>query len=160
MPASSITLPSSLIKRLLEAALATPDAEVCGLIGHRPETGYEVYPVANIARHPRSRFELDPAGQIEAMRRMRENGEALFAIYHSHPDAPARPSAIDIEQASYPEVLNLIISLQQRDAPGIRGWWLAGDGAEEAEIVIADNAEPSHSGDNRTRLPRRRRGSQ
>lgn len=155
MPARSITLPSSLIKPLLEAAQTTPEVEVCGLIGHRPGSGYRIYPVDNVARHPQSRFELDPAGQVAAMRRMRERGEKLFAIYHSHPDAPARPSAIDIEQASYPEALNLIISLQQRDAPEIRGWWLAGAGAEEAEIYIAGNAQQSRSGDNRTRLPRR-----
>lgn len=136
MPASSITLPPSLIKPLLEAALATPEVEVCGLIGHRPETGYEIYPVANVARHPQTRFELDPAGQIAAMRCMREHGEALFAIYHSHPDAPARPSAVDIEQASYPEALNLIISLQDRDAPELRGWWICEDGVGEVKIEI------------------------
>lgn len=140
MPASSITLPSSLIKPLLEAALATPEVEVCGLIGHRPGSGYRIYPVDNVARHPQSRFELDPAGQIEAMRGMRENGEALFAIYHSHPDAPARPSAIDIEQASHPGALNLIISLQERDAPELRGWWISEDGVEEVKIEIGSAA--------------------
>lgn len=136
MPARSITLPHTLIKPLLETALTTPEVEVCGLIGYRPETGYAIYPVANVARHPQLRFELDPAGQIAALRTMREHGAALFAIYHSHPDAPARPSPIDIEQASYPEALNLIISLQDRDAPEVRGWWIDGDRVEEAEIVI------------------------
>ncbi|BAZ95203.1 metal-dependent proteiase [Thiohalobacter thiocyanaticus] len=137
MPARSITLPSSLIKPLLETALTTPEVEVCGLIGHRPEAGYDIYPVANVAQHPQSRFELDPAGQIAAMRTMREKGETLFAIYHSHPDAPARPSTTDIEQAAYPEALNLIISLQDRDAPEVRGWWIRGGDAREAVIVIA-----------------------
>ncbi|HSH29452.1 MAG TPA: M67 family metallopeptidase [Thiohalobacter sp.] len=140
MPVRSITLPRSLIKPLLEAALTTPEVEVCGLIGHGPEGGYRIYPVENAAQHPQSRFELDPAGQIEAIRRMRERGEALFAIYHSHPDAPARPSAIDIEQASYPEALNLIISLQDRNAPEVRGWWIRGGEIREAEIVIASAA--------------------
>ena len=136
MSARSITLPRSLIKPLLEAALDAPQVEICGLIGHAPQTGYQVYPVANVARHPQARFELDPAGQIAAMRRMRERGETLFAIYHSHPDAPARPSAVDIDQAAYPKALNLIISLQDREAPELRGWWIGGDGAEEADILI------------------------
>jgi len=136
MSARSISLPRSLIKPLLEAALDAPELEVCGLIGHGPETGYRVYPIANVAQHPRCRFELDPAGQIAAMRCMRERGEALFAIYHSHPDAPARPSTIDIDRAAYSEALYLIISLQHRNGPEVRGWWIGGDGAEEADIVI------------------------
>lgn len=140
MPERSITLPRALIKSLLDAALATPEVEICGLIGHRPELGYRLYPVDNIAQHPESRFELDPAGQIAALRAMREAGEALFAIYHSHPEAPARPSVVDIEQAAYPEALNLIISLQNADAPELRGWWIGGGGVEEAEIVIGSAA--------------------
>lgn len=135
MPGRSITLPRSLIKSLLDAALATPEVEICGLIGHHSETGYRVYPIANVAQHPQARFELDPAGQIGAMRRMRERGETLFAIYHSHPDAPARPSAVDIDQAAYPEALNLIISLQDRDAPEVKGWWIRDGMAEEATVT-------------------------
>ncbi len=55
---------------------------------------------------------------------MRENGEALFAIYHSHPTSPAEPSAIDLELAAYPDALYLIISLNTKGVLEMRGFRL------------------------------------
>ena len=55
---------------------------------------------------------------------MRENGEELFAIYHSHPHAPATPSATDLQQAAYPTALYLIISLNTKGVLELQGFRL------------------------------------
>ncbi|MGM0594050.1 MAG: Mov34/MPN/PAD-1 family protein [Pseudomonadota bacterium] len=121
---AEVTLPRELINQLLAHAQHSPEAEVCGLIGSRDERAFNVYPVDNVATEADHLFAMDPQQQIEAMRRMREAGEALFAIYHSHPHAPAEPSARDLREAAYPEALYLIISLNTEGVLEMRGFRL------------------------------------
>ncbi|BCX88782.1 [CysO sulfur-carrier protein]-S-L-cysteine hydrolase [Methylomarinovum tepidoasis] len=134
----TIVLPRSLVTRLLHQAQSRPDYEVCGLIGARDGKPVSVYPVANVATDPERHFEMDPAGQIQAMKTMRQRGETLFAIYHSHPHAPPFPSREDIQSVSYPEALSLIISLNTKGVLEIRGFRLEGRRPEEVELVMEE----------------------
>ena len=81
---------------------------------------------------------MNPKEQIAAMRDMRERGEDIFAIYHSHPAAPAFPSAIDLAQANYPETLYLIISLQTRGVLEMQGFVLRGTNVTEVPLEIVE----------------------
>lgn len=117
-------LPRPLVNQLLTHAQHSPDVEVCGLIGRAGDGGLNVYPVANVAGEADHLFAMDPKQQIDAMRRMRESGEELFAIYHSHPHAPAEPSVRDLSEAAYPEALYLIISLNTKGVLEMRGFRL------------------------------------
>src|SRR6185295_12507243 len=45
------------------------------------------------------RFRVGPDDYRAAEKRARELGATLVGFYHSHPDAPARPSAYDLEHA-------------------------------------------------------------
>lgn len=119
-----VTLPRELINRLLGHAQHSPETEVCGLIARDANKLFKVYPVDNVARERDHLFAMDPKGQIDAMRQMRENNEELFAIYHSHPHAPAEPSLRDLEEAAYPEALYLIISLNTKGVLEMRGFRL------------------------------------
>jgi proteasome lid subunit RPN8/RPN11 len=47
---------------------------------------------------------------------MEAAGLDLAAIFHSHPNGPAEPSATDVAQAYYPEAAYLILS------PAAAGW--------------------------------------
>ena len=78
---------------------------------------------------------MDPRDQIDALREMRERGESLFAIYHSHPDSPPAPSETDLKQAGYPEALYLIISLDTKGVLEMRGWRLT-PRWEEVELLV------------------------
>jgi proteasome lid subunit RPN8/RPN11 len=133
--ASEVQLPRTLVNQLLHASQLSPEAEVCGLIGLGP-TGTTLYPVANVARDAARRFELDPKGQIAAMRAMRDRGERLFAIYHSHPHSPAWPSARDLEQAAYRDALYLIVSLNTRGVLEMRGFRLTEAGVVEVALAL------------------------
>lgn len=107
-----VTLSRPLVNQLLTQAQQQPQAEVCGLIGRDPLRGTShCYPVSNRADDPLHRYTLDPAEQIDARRRMRERGEDLFAIYHSHPQTAPLPSPTDLRLAQDSGVLYLIISL-------------------------------------------------
>jgi proteasome lid subunit RPN8/RPN11 len=130
----TVVLPISLVELILDQARATPEVEVCGLIAAANGQPVRVIPVRNVSPQPRRLFAMDPAGQIAAHRSMRERAETLFGIYHSHPDGPAEPSVIDLEQAAYPEALYLIVSLRHRDAPELRGFRLRHGRASEVRL--------------------------
>lgn len=126
-------LPSALRRRILEHALSAPDEEVCGLIGGRLGRAASYHPVANDAEDRASRFLMDPQQQIDGMRRMRDAGETLLGIFHSHPRGPAAPSAVDLELAAYPGVAYLIASLDARELK-LRAWFF--DGHAFSEIAL------------------------
>lgn len=107
----TVDLPRSLVNQLLKQAQVSAQREVCGLISAVDGVPVHVYPVENIASDPEHLFAMDPTAQISAMRDMREKKETLFAVYHSHPAAPAFPSKLDAEQFDYPDALYLIVSL-------------------------------------------------
>ncbi|BBA35252.1 Mov34/MPN/PAD-1 family protein [Methylocaldum marinum] len=117
-----IHIPRTLVNQLLRYAQTFPDVEICGLVGAKGGIPSHCYPVTNAAPTPDCRFQMEPREQIEAMRQMRERGEELFAIFHSHPAAPAELSAIDLEQAAYPDALYLIISLNTKGVLEMRGF--------------------------------------
>jgi len=121
----SPTLPAALRQRMLEQALARPGEEVCGLIGGRAGAAVSYYPVANDAPDRALTFLMNAAAQIDAMRRMRETGEELLGIFHSHPSGPAAPSARDLELAAYPGTIYFIVSLAGA-APELRAWYYDG----------------------------------
>ena len=137
MPQELVKLPRKLTNQLLHFAQMSSETEVCGLIGARHGIPTTCYPVKNIASAPTVRYELDPREQVEAMRRMRESGEKLFAIYHSHPQSPAEPSATDLASANYPEALYLIISLNTKGVLEMRGFRMdKNEPAKEVELIL------------------------
>jgi len=131
-------LPRTIANQLLRHAQQSPDKEICGLIASKNGIPARCYPVDNIASSPQRLFAMDPAQQIAALRAMRERGEELFAIYHSHPSAPAFPSATDLAQAQYPETLYLIISLQTRGVLEMQGFVLRDNNVREVPLEIID----------------------
>ncbi|MEW6039714.1 MAG: M67 family metallopeptidase [Pseudomonadota bacterium] len=138
MTKEQCAIPRHLVNQILHLAQASPGFEVCGLIGAAQGGRMRCYPVPNVADRPECRFLLDPKGQIEAMRAMRERGEELFAIFHSHPTAAAAPSSVDLEFAAYPEALHLIVSLNTKGVLELRGFRIGAAGAvSEVELLLA-----------------------
>jgi [CysO sulfur-carrier protein]-S-L-cysteine hydrolase len=139
MSSPDIQIPRKLTNQLLHLAQLSPDLEVCGLVGSQNGVPSRCYPVANVAEQPQQRFLLDAGQQISAMAKMRELGEELFAIYHSHPTAPAEPSIHDLEQAAYPEALCLIISLNTKGILEMRGFKIHQKTAVEIPLMMNDD---------------------
>ncbi len=135
-PDEYVPLPREVVTRILDHAQRHPDEEVCGLVSARDGRPLRVYPVPNVASRRTERFEMDPGAQIAALRCMRGRGEELFAIYHSHPHGPARPSAIDLAEAAYPEALYLIVSLDTRGVLDLRGFRIRDGQARELHLEL------------------------
>ncbi len=134
-----IQIPRKITNQLLHLAQISPDFEVCGLIGSKNGLPSHCYPVKNSAEIPRQRFLLDAKQQIAAMAKMRELGEELFAIYHSHPAAPALPSSADLELSAYPDALYLIISLNTKGILEMRGFKINQKTALEIPLILSDD---------------------
>lgn len=138
MNPEEIQIPRKITNQLLHFSQISPDTEVCGLIGSRQGIPASCYPVKNVAEQPQQRYLLDAKQQIEAMAKMRERNEELFAIYHSHPSSPATPSAIDQEMAAYPDALYLIISLNTKGVLELRGFRIRNKITQEVALVLAE----------------------
>ncbi|BAW81035.1 Mov34/MPN/PAD-1 family protein [Candidatus Nitrosoglobus terrae] len=135
-PIEQVILPRCIANQLLHQAQINPQGEICGLISAREGTPVTCYLINNIAPDPQQQFLMDPQDQIKAMRCMREQGEELFAIYHSHLDIPPWPSKSDLTQVAYPEALYLIISLSIKGVLEMRGFRLREGIYKEIELQL------------------------
>jgi proteasome lid subunit RPN8/RPN11 len=97
---------------LAHAREASPD-ECCGLVGgSREGRARAVYPLRNVATDPLTGYEAAPEELFAAQKWMRERGEQLLGIYHSHPRASDPfPSETDVRLAYYPSAIYFIIGL-------------------------------------------------
>lgn len=134
---SRMSIPRSIVNQILRQSQAQEEREVCGLLGGKDGMLTTCYPISNVANTPENLFMLDPRQQIDAMRHMRERGEELAAIYHSHPHSPARPSATDLAQAAYPEAIYLIVSLDTKGVLEMRAFHLGDHQVEDVELEMA-----------------------
>lgn len=84
--------------------------ECCGLLGGRDGLVSSVYRLRNIAENPLVEYEAAPEDLFVAQREMREKGETLLGIYHSHPrQSEPIPSETDMRRAFYPDAVYFIV---------------------------------------------------
>lgn len=114
--------------------------ECCGLIGGTEDgTAKSLYSLRNVAADKIVSYEAAPEDLFAAQRQMRERGEELLGIYHSHPrSAEPVPSETDVRLAYYPQAVYFIVGLAGPQ-PVIRAFRISErDGRwEEVEYVIA-----------------------
>jgi len=84
--------------------------EACGYLAEQDGLAEHMFRLTNVDQAP-DHFSMDPAEQFRTVREIRNRGLRLRAVYHSHPETPARPSAEDIRHAVDPHLSYLIISL-------------------------------------------------
>jgi proteasome lid subunit RPN8/RPN11 len=100
------------VEAMIAHARETAPEECCGLIGGTETQAASLYPLRNVTLNRESAYEAAPEELFAAQRQMRERGEGLLAIYHSHPRAAdPSPSATDVRLAYYPSAKYLIIGL-------------------------------------------------
>jgi proteasome lid subunit RPN8/RPN11 len=116
--------------------------ECCGfLVGRADGETVKVVstvPAANTRDDsPRNRFEIDPGDLVKTDRAARADGLGVIGFYHSHPDAPARPSEFDREHA-WAGYCYIIVSVQAGQTKEMRNWRLTEDHThfEEDEITM------------------------
>ncbi len=134
-------LPHRIYEEIIAHAREGYPEEICGLISGRVENGtgraYALYRARNVAEDRTVNYAVDPQTLLKQIE-FEERGEVLVAIYHSHPESPAYPSATDARQAYYPDSVYIICSLQDWEHPELRGWHLVQGPVDEIEEVPVD----------------------
>jgi len=137
-----------LSERIREHGAKTYPHECCGaLLGSDGAGGREVIEVLSLENQrsdsPRNRFSITPDDVREAEMAARRAELELIGWYHSHPDAPARPSEYDREHA-WPWYSYIIVSVQERVPREMNSWKLADDRSHyDAEEIVIDTRASS-----------------
>jgi len=118
------------------AQTAYPCEAVGLLVGRRVRDNWEIHtlvPAANLATTPATQFVLDPAAWFVAERSAVQVGMAIVGIIHSHPDAPARPSAHDSASGDSlgRDIVFLISTITKNGITDLTAWQWNGNTYQE-----------------------------
>lgn len=145
MSETGLKLSERLAERIRAHGVETYPQECCGALlgrdgdGEKAREVSELLPLANRRDDsPRNRFELTPEDVRLAEKTALDTGVELLGWYHSHPDAPARPSEYDRDHA-WPWYSYIIVSVQKGEPRDMTSWRLkddrAGYDAESIEVA-------------------------
>ena len=140
MSGRALRVPEALVRRIHAHGVETYPHECCGaLLGKDGETAREVVELLPLANRrndsPRNRFEVTAEDVQMAEKKAKELRVEVLGWYHSHPDAPARPSEFDREHA-WPWYSYIIVSVQQRVPRDTTSWRLRDDrSAYDSEAI-------------------------
>ncbi|HYQ48509.1 MAG TPA: M67 family metallopeptidase [Thermodesulfovibrionales bacterium] len=110
MSRSGLLIPKDLYEQVCQHCLQSYPNEACGILSGKNGKVNRVYTVKNIEPSPVSYF-MDPREQLMIHKELRQRNEDMVAIFHSHPQSPAYPSAKDVNLAFYEDTLYVIVSL-------------------------------------------------
>ncbi|UFS69167.1 M67 family metallopeptidase [Geomonas sp. RF6] len=132
-----LKIPSQILEAIIARSQEGFPLEVCGILsgvdglvlGHHPMTNMDA---------SNEHFTMDPKEQFAVVKELRRKGWDMVAIYHSHPESPARPSEEDIRLALTPHVSHLIVSLMDREAPVAKSFKITDGVVEPEEMVVTE----------------------
>ena len=105
-----IRISKAVLADIIEHAKFDAPIEACGYLGEKNGDIVSVHRMENTDSSG-EHFSLKPEEQFAVIKDMRTKGIKPAAVYHSHPESPARPSAEDIRLAYDPGLSYVIVSL-------------------------------------------------
>jgi proteasome lid subunit RPN8/RPN11 len=128
-------IPRSIYDEMLEQAREEAPNECCGILGGKDGAATTLYRATNAEASP-LRYTLEPDDLFRiTFREIPDRDEEMLAIYHSHTKSPAFPSQTDINLATYPDSIYLIVSLAEGEEP-LRGFRIEDGEVSEVEISV------------------------
>lgn len=103
-------IPRSIVDGMIDQARKEAPLEACGYLAGKDGNVLRPYEMTNVDKSE-EHFSLDPEEQFDVMRKTRDEGLDILAVYHSHPASPARPSPEDIKLAYDPGISYVIVSI-------------------------------------------------
>jgi proteasome lid subunit RPN8/RPN11 len=122
-------------KEIVEQSLREFPNEACGVIAAEAGVPVRVYPMVNADASPTT-YRLEAKEQLRVFDELDDRGWDLWAIYHSHTHTEAYPSKTDRSQAFYPDSRYLVLSLEDRDVPVLRSFFIRDGDVEEEELTV------------------------
>lgn len=134
-----LEIPNNIFEQMLEQAKSEAPVEACGILAGKDGAIEKLYRMTN-ADQSSDHFMMKPEEQFKVAKNIRAAGLEMLAIYHSHPESPARPSAEDIRLAFTPDVVYVIVSLQNAE-PAVKGFLIEDGNVSEVPVGIGVEQE-------------------
>jgi [CysO sulfur-carrier protein]-S-L-cysteine hydrolase len=137
-------IPRKFVDEMVAHAREDLPNEACGMVHAKDGEVIAVYRVKNAAASP-YRYEMDPLQMMRLEQRRDDEGETLFAIYHSHVASQAYPSPTDVRMAFFPPgeldqepmfpgTYYILVSLEHAE-PSVRAFHIRRGGVIEEEPI-------------------------
>ena len=139
----SITLSPEIVGEIRQHAEEGYPNEVCGLLLGDARNGdrraVEAYRLENERPDSReNRYAVSGRSMLRAERHAAQAGLDVVGYYHSHPNAPARPSGYDLAHATWPGISYPIVSVVAGTAVEVRSYTLVDDRSAFVEEQIEE----------------------
>ena len=135
-----LELPQAVATEMVAHALQEDPNECCGILAASAGKIVKLYRIPNVEHSP-FRYLMDPQGLLAATREIEDKQWQLRVIYHSHTHSEAYPSQTDVrmalwrdsQEAIWPDTLYVLISLLNKERPGIRAFRIQNGGTIQEE---------------------------
>ncbi|MHC4112333.1 MAG: M67 family metallopeptidase [Planctomycetota bacterium] len=133
----NLEIPNIIFEQMITQVKAEAPIEACGILAGNDNRVEKLYKMTNADKRS-DHFMMEPTEQFKVVKDIRSAGLEMLAIYHSHPETPARPSAEDNRLALTPDVTYIIVSLQNGDHPAVKGFLMENDSVTEVSVKIVE----------------------
>ncbi len=112
--------------------------ESCGLLASDPEGAIRMaYPLTNVLHSP-TNYTIEPTEHFRALRHAERSGWEISGVFHSHPHTQGYPSPTDVDLATDPDWLYVVVGMERFDLPSVRGFRIAGGVIIEVPLVFME----------------------
>lgn len=132
-----LDIPKKIFQQMLEQAKAEVPIEACGILAGTDGKVEKLYKMTNVDKSS-DHFAMEPKEQFAVVKNVRAVGLEMLAIYHSHPETPAMLSEEDVRLALTPDVVYVIVSLQDSDCPAVKGFIIEDGNVTEVPVRIVE----------------------
>ncbi len=130
-----LKIPGDIYAQMVAQGRAEAPIEACGILAGADGKVEKLYKMTN-ADAASDHFMMAPAEQFAVAKDVRSEGLEMLAIYHSHPESPATPSAEDIRLALTQGVTYVIVSLLDNDTTP-KGFLIENNEVREVPVVVS-----------------------
>lgn len=128
----TLTIKASLIKEMIDHLETDLPNEGCGYISGTNDELKNLIKMTNVDQSP-EHFTFNPKEQFAAVKEARNKKEELLAVYHSHPETPARLSEEDLKLFNDSKMAYIIVSFKD-EKPDVKAYMVNKPSSEELEV--------------------------
>ena len=137
-----LTIPAALQRQVVDHCLDRYPKEACGLLAGPAAsalggelTAVHVYLMRNVEDSPIG-YAMDPKELLLVEKQMRQAGQRLVGIFHSHTASAAYPSSVDVGLALSPDLAYVLVSLKDRAQPDFKSYRIEGAAITPEEVRV------------------------
>ena len=137
----NMKIDASVYEQMVALAQEKAPVEACAILGGSDDD-ITVFIAMTNADNAAEHFSFLPEEQFAAVKKLRAEGKAMLAIWHSHPATPARMSEEDLRLAYATDVAYVILSLSDEGGPILKAFNVVEGQPQEVQLEIGeDNGE-------------------